>query len=52
MQKQMMYLFPVLIGFAIASSPAGLGIYLVVGTLFLIVQQYFAKKKIIEIENV
>jgi len=47
-QKQMNYFFPVLIGFAIAISPAALGLYLAIGTLFLIIQQHFVKKRMQE----
>jgi len=48
MQKQMQYLFPILIAWAIAASPAALGLYLVVGTIFLIIQQHFVKKRLQE----
>lgn len=41
MQKQMMFVMPVMTGVFAASFPAGLGVYWVTTTLFSVVQQYF-----------
>jgi YidC/Oxa1 family membrane protein insertase len=44
-QKQMLYLFPIFIVFILFSLPSALGLYLLVGGMFMAVQQYFAKKE-------
>jgi len=44
-QKQMLYLFPIFIVFILFRLPSALGLYLLVGGIFMAVQQYFAKKK-------
>lgn len=41
MQKQMMFVFPVMTGIMAATFPAGLGVYWVTTTLFSLIQQYF-----------
>lgn len=45
MQKQMIYFFPFLTVFILLGLPSALGLYWVVGSLFLTVQQYFIFKK-------
>ena len=45
MNKQMVYMFPILTVFIAAGLPAGLSLYWVAMTLFGIVQQYFTLKK-------
>ncbi|MEA3453218.1 MAG: YidC/Oxa1 family membrane protein insertase, partial [Patescibacteria group bacterium] len=44
-QKQMLYLFPIFIVFILLRLPSALGLYLLVGGIFMAAQQYFAKKK-------
>ena len=44
-QKQMLYLFPIFIVLILLRLPSALGLYLLVGGIFMAVQQYFAKKK-------
>ena len=44
MSKSMMYFMPVMIGLMVASLPSGVGIYMMVSTLFGIVQQYVVNK--------
>jgi YidC/Oxa1 family membrane protein insertase len=41
MQKQMLFMMPILSGFIALTLPAGLGLYWVVSTIFSIFQQYF-----------
>ncbi len=45
MNKQMLYVMPLVLAFMGASLPAGLTLYLVTTTAFSIVQQYFTMKK-------
>jgi len=45
MQKQMLYILPIMIIWFAASVPAGLALYWLVITLFGIVQQYFSSLK-------
>jgi len=42
MQKQMLFIMPVMTGFIAVSFPSGLGLYWVASTVFSIVQQYYA----------
>ncbi len=44
-QKQMMYLTPVMMFFILLSLPSALGVYLLTTTLFTIAQQYLITKK-------
>lgn len=44
-QKQMLYLFPVLIVVILLKLPSALGLYLLVGGVFTAIQQYFIRKK-------
>jgi YidC/Oxa1 family membrane protein insertase len=41
MQKQMLFMMPILSGFIALTLPSGLGLYWVVSTIFSIFQQYF-----------
>lgn len=50
MQKMMLYMFPVMIGVSSYFFPLGVGLYWFIGTIFVIVQQWYvnvisAKKK-------
>ncbi|MBP6921437.1 membrane protein insertase YidC [Candidatus Gracilibacteria bacterium] len=44
MQKMMIYIFPAMAALFAYQFPAGVGLYWLIGTLFMIVQQYFANK--------
>ncbi len=44
MQKMMLYIFPAMAALFAFQFPAGVGLYWLIGTLFMIVQQYFANK--------
>lgn len=44
-QKQMVYVFPIFLGFILTQLPAALGLYLLVSGAFTAIQQYFVKKK-------
>jgi len=44
-QKQMKYLFPVMIGFFVWSLPSAVGLYWVVTIAFMVGQQYYLKNK-------
>jgi len=44
MQKMMIYIFPIMAAIFSYQLPAGVGVYWVIGTLFMTVQQYFANK--------
>lgn len=44
-QKQMLYLMPIFMTYILWALPSALGLYLFVGGIFMVVQQYFAKKK-------
>lgn len=44
MQKMMIYIFPAMAAIFAFQFPAGVGLYWLVGTLFMIVQQYFANQ--------
>ena len=46
MQKQMLYIFPVLTVFILLKLPAALGFYWAISSLFSIIQQYFIFKRI------
>jgi YidC/Oxa1 family membrane protein insertase len=45
MQKMMIYVFPAMAALFAFQFPAGVGLYWLIGTLFMIVQQYFANKQ-------
>ncbi|MBI4709329.1 MAG: membrane protein insertase YidC [Candidatus Portnoybacteria bacterium] len=45
MQKQMLYIFPIITVWIAASLPAGLGLYWLAMTLFGVAQQYFLLRK-------
>lgn len=45
MQKMMIYIFPAMAGFFAFTYPAGLGLYWLVGTVFMICQQYVANRQ-------
>ena len=51
-QKQMVYVFPIFLGFILTKLPAALGLYLFVSGVFTAIQQYFVKKKSKPKENV
>lgn len=46
MNKQMLYVMPVVLAFTALSLPAGIALYLVITTAFSIVQQYCTMKKL------
>lgn len=46
MNKQMLYVMPLILAFTAYSLPAGIALYLVVTTAFSVVQQYFTMKKL------
>ena len=45
MQKMMIYIFPAMAGYFAYNFPAGVGLYWLIGTLFMICQQYVANKQ-------
>lgn len=45
MQKMMIYIFPAMAGLFAYQFPAGVGLYWLIGTLFMICQQYVANKQ-------
>lgn len=45
MQKMMIYVFPAMAGLFAYQFPAGVGLYWLIGTLFMIAQQYVANKQ-------
>jgi YidC/Oxa1 family membrane protein insertase len=45
MNKQMLYMMPLVLGFTAYSLPAGIALYLVITTAFSVVQQYITMKK-------
>ncbi len=45
MQKMMIYIFPAMAGLFAFQFPAGVGLYWLIGTLFMIVQQYVANRQ-------
>jgi YidC/Oxa1 family membrane protein insertase len=45
MQKMMIYIFPAMAALFAFQFPAGVGLYWLVGTIFMIVQQYFANRQ-------
>ena len=45
MQKMMIYVFPAMAALFAFQFPAGVGLYWLIGTLFMIVQQYVANKQ-------
>lgn len=45
MQKMMIYIFPAMAALFAYQFPAGVGLYWLIGTLFMIVQQYFANRQ-------
>ncbi|MBU3918889.1 YidC/Oxa1 family membrane protein insertase [Patescibacteria group bacterium] len=51
-QKQMLYVFPIFIVFILLRLPSALGLYLLISGIFTAGQQYLAKKKRQEKENV
>ena len=51
-QKQMLYVFPIFIVFILLRLPSALGLYLLISGIFTAFQQYLAKKKREEKENV
>ena len=52
MQKNMMYIFPLLTLFIAGSFPAGVAVYWVVSTGFSVVQQYYVNKEKFKIQGV
>lgn len=44
MQKMMLYIFPAMAALFAFQFPAGVGLYWLIGTLFMIVQQFFANR--------
>lgn len=46
MNKQMLYVMPLVLGFTAFSLPAGIALYLVITTAFSVVQQHFTMKKL------
>lgn len=50
MNKQMLYVMPLILGFTAFSLPAGIALYLVITTAFSVVQQYFTMKKLNKIK--
>lgn len=48
MQKMMLYIFPAMAAIFAFQFPAGLGLYYLIGTLFMIVQQYVANRQVEE----
>lgn len=46
MNKQMLYVMPLILGFTAFSLPAGIALYLVITTAFSVVQQHFTMKKL------
>jgi YidC/Oxa1 family membrane protein insertase len=44
MQKMMIYIFPAMAALFAFQFPAGVGLYWLIGTLFMIIQQFFANK--------
>ena len=44
-QKQMLYFFPIFIVFILFRLPSALALYLLIGGVFMVLQQYFIKKK-------
>ena len=44
MQKMMIYIFPAMAALFAFRFPAGVGLYWLIGTLFMIIQQFFANK--------
>lgn len=46
MNKTMLYFMPLMIAFMVASTPAGVGLYLAVSSVFGIGQQYFINKSV------
>jgi YidC/Oxa1 family membrane protein insertase len=44
MQKMMIYVFPAMAALFAYQFPAGVGLYWLIGTLFMIVQQYVANQ--------
>jgi YidC/Oxa1 family membrane protein insertase len=50
-QKQMLYFFPIFIVFILFRLPSALALYLFVGGVFMVLQQYFIKKKYYLEEN-
>lgn len=52
MQRNMLYIFPVLTLFIANKFPAGVGLYWVVTTLFSIGQQYFVNKEKLRLQGV
>lgn len=47
MQRQMLYIFPVLTVFILWNLPSAIGLYWIVTTIFSIIQQYFIFKKVV-----
>ena len=45
MQKMMIYVFPAMAGIFAFQFPAGVGLYWLIGTLFMICQQYVANRQ-------
>jgi YidC/Oxa1 family membrane protein insertase len=48
MQKMMIYIFPAMAGFLAYQYAAGIGLYWLIGTVFMIVQQYVANRQVEE----
>lgn len=46
MQQMMIYIFPAMAAYFAFQFPAGIGLYWLIGTIFMIAQQYFANRHI------
>ncbi len=45
MQKMMLYFIPVMIGISALFLPLGVGLYWFIGTIFVIIQQWFFRRR-------
>lgn len=46
MQGMMLYIFPAMAAWFAYKFPAGVGLYWLIGTIFMIVQQFFANRQV------
>jgi len=46
MQKMMLYIFPAMAALFAYQFPAGVGLYWLIGTIFMIIQQFFANRQV------
>lgn len=46
MQSMMLYIFPAMAAYFAYEFPAGVGLYWLIGTIFMIVQQFFANRQV------